>query len=204
MKQIYSAFVKAQKAFGPALKSSTNPHFKSKYVDLAGCVEAVLDALNDNGIALVQQTHESDTGVTVETTFIHESGESLSAGRLHFPASKNDAQGFMSALTYCRRGSLMAACGIAPEDDDGNAASKKEVKKQGGLSGIGDDLPEDWKDYLQGVAADMTALIAKGNFDGANRVKHAEPLDEVQELYIDRFLDSKTRSAIRNHNLKKA
>jgi len=125
MKEIYSAFVKAQKAFAPALKSSVNPHFKSKYVDLAGCVEAVMGALNANGIALVQQTHESDTGVIVETTFVHESGECMSAGRLHFPASKNDAQAFMSALTYCRRGSLMAACGIAPEnDDDGNAASE--------------------------------------------------------------------------------
>ena len=123
MKNIYSAFVKAQASFSPALKASVNPHFKSKYVDLAGCVEAVMDALNANGIALVQQTHESETGVIVETTFVHESGEMMSAGRLHFPASKNDAQGFMSALTYCRRGSLMAACGIAPEDDDGNAAS---------------------------------------------------------------------------------
>jgi hypothetical protein len=40
------------------------------------------------------------------------------------PATKNDAQGFGSALSYARRYSLMAACGIAPEDDDGNAATK--------------------------------------------------------------------------------
>ena len=126
MKAIASAFVKSQRAFGPALKTNTNPHFRNKYADLAACVEAVIDALNQNGIALVQQTHESESGVTVETTFLHESGEILSAGRLYFPASKNDAQGFMSALTYARRGSLMAACGIAPEDDDGNAAAKKQ------------------------------------------------------------------------------
>jgi len=123
MKQIYSAFVKAQKAFAPALKTSTNPHFRSKYIDLAGCVEAVMDALNANGIALVQQTSESDSGVIVETVFIHESGEMMQCGKLHVPASKNDAQGYGSALTYARRYSLMAACGIAPEDDDGNAAS---------------------------------------------------------------------------------
>ena len=124
MKEIYSAFVKAQKAFSPALKSSTNPHFKSKYVDLAGCVEAVMDALNANGIALVQHTSESDSGVIVETVFIHESGEAMQCGKLHVPASKHDAQGYGSALTYARRYSLMAACGIAPEDDDGNAASQ--------------------------------------------------------------------------------
>ena len=123
MKSIASALVKAQKAFGPALKQSNNPHFKSRYADLATCVEAVIDALNDNGIALVQQTSECDNGVIVETVFIHESGETYSAGKLHVPSSKHDAQGYGSALTYARRYSLMAACGIAPEDDDGNAAT---------------------------------------------------------------------------------
>lgn len=127
MQKIASALVKAQKAFGPALKSSTNPHFRSKYADLSACVEAVIDGLNENGIALIQIPHECESGVTVETLFIHESGETLSAGRLHVPATKQDAQGYGSALTYARRYSLMAACGIAPEDDDGNAAVKARV-----------------------------------------------------------------------------
>ena len=52
MKNIASALVKAQKAFGPALKTSTNPHFRSRYADLSACVEAVIDALNSAGIAL--------------------------------------------------------------------------------------------------------------------------------------------------------
>ena len=124
MKNIASAFVKAQKEFGPALKTNTNPHFKSKYADLSACVEAVIDALNNNGIGLIQQCHESANGVIVETMFIHESGETLSCGNLHVPAAKQDPQGYGSALTYARRYSLMAACGIAPEDDDGNAGSK--------------------------------------------------------------------------------
>lgn len=124
MQLIAKALVEAQKAFGPALKTSTNPHFKSKYADLSACVEAVVDSLNNNGIALIQNCHESDTGVIVETVFLHESGETLSTGKLHVPASKQDPQGYGSALTYARRYSLMSACGIAPEDDDGNAASK--------------------------------------------------------------------------------
>jgi hypothetical protein len=125
IKHIAQALVKAQKAFGPALKTSSNPHFKSRYADLAACVEAVMEGLNNNGIALIQQTHDCDSGVIVETVFVHESGETYSAGKLHVPAVKHDAQGYGSALTYARRYSLMAACGIAPEDDDGNAASRK-------------------------------------------------------------------------------
>lgn len=122
MQKIATALVKAQKAFGPALKTSTNPHFKSKYADLAACIEAVIDALNENGIALIQQSHECADGVTIETLFIHESGETLSGGKLHVPASKQDPQGYGSAMTYARRYALQAACGIAPEDDDGNKA----------------------------------------------------------------------------------
>ena len=128
MKQIASALVKAQKAFGPALKTATNPHFKSRYADLAACVEAVIGGLNDNGIALIQRNSLDDAGVTVETVFVHESGEMLECGKLHVPAAKHDPQGYGSALTYARRYSLMAACGIAPEDDDGNAGSKPVPK----------------------------------------------------------------------------
>jgi hypothetical protein len=123
--KVASALVKAQKEFGPALKSSSNPHFKSRYADLAACVEAVVESLNNNGIALTQRVSPSENGVIVETVFIHESGEIINCGQLHVPASKHDAQGYGSALTYARRYSLMAACGIAPEDDDGNAASKR-------------------------------------------------------------------------------
>ncbi len=135
MKNIASSLVKAQKAFGPALKTSTNPHFKSRYADLSACVEAVIEGLNANGIMLMQPCHESETGVTVETLFVHESGETLSAGKLHVPAAKQDPQGYGSALTYARRYSLMAACGIAPEDDDGNAASQQKKPVQQKLTG---------------------------------------------------------------------
>jgi hypothetical protein len=157
MKNIYAAFVKAQRGFAPALKTSTNPHFKSKYVQLAGCIEAVVDALNAEGIALIQRTFEDSTGVTVETVFIHESGEMLECGKLHVPASKQDPQGFGSALTYARRYSLMAAAGIAGEDDDGNAGSRRTEVKTPDItdhllaiegSGSSEELAKIYKDAL--------------------------------------------------------
>lgn len=167
IKQIAAALVKAQREFGPALKTSSNPHFKSRYADLSACVEAVIDALNANGIALVQQTHECESGVMVETVFVHESGETYSAGKLHVPAVKHDAQGYGSALTYARRYSLMAACGIAPEDDDGNAASKRTPAP---LAGYGEyeaqTLPAMREAALQGseaLAAAFQALPKSGH-----------------------------------------
>lgn len=130
MNKIAVAFIKAKKAFAPALKDKTNPAFRSKYADLGACLEAVDDALLDNGIALYQETSEDASGVTVETVLLHESGEAIRCGKLHVPASKQDPQGYGSALTYARRYSLMTACGIAPEDDDGNAASGQRQKAE--------------------------------------------------------------------------
>jgi len=161
MKEIAAALVKAQRAFGPALKTSSNPHFKSRYADLAACVEAVMDGLNANGIALVQQTHECESGVIVETVFVHESGETFSAGKLHVPAVKHDAQGYGSALTYARRYSLMAACGIAPEDDDGQATSKKTPKQLDGYPEYeAETLPAMREAALQGNEALVSAFQA--------------------------------------------
>jgi len=169
MKQIATALVKAQKAFGPALKTATNPHFKSRYADLAACVEAVMDGLNNNGIALVQQLSESDTGVIVETVFIHESGEMLNCGKLHVPAVKHDPQGYGSALTYARRYSLMAACGIAPEDDDGNAASRKEEKK----SSVDDSV---MADHLAAIEATTSQDDLKKAYVKAYAYANNEPV----------------------------
>lgn len=201
MKNIASAFVKAQKAFAPALKTNTNPHFKSKYAALDACVEAVIDALNNNGIAMIQQTHEDNTGVTVETLFLHESGETISGGRLHVPASKQDPQGYGSALTYARRYSLMAACGIAPEDDDGNAASKpKPSPKMAALDGIGDLLPEETRQVLREWAMEAIAICREDSPQACIAFLKEKGMEGDERLYLDSQLPSDVRSAMRKVN----
>lgn len=167
MKEVSAALVKAQKDFGPALKTNTNPHFKSKYADLAACVEAVIDALNANGIALIQRNIECASGVCVETVFVHESGEMLSSGPLHVPASKQDPQGYGSALTYARRYSLMAACGIAPEDDDGNAGAKGVQEQRRPKSKDDKDNP-----------ATITAAVNAGK--AAEVAKHLASIEQAR------------------------
>ena len=193
MKNICSALVRAQRGFAPALKTSTNPHFRSKYVDLAGCIEAVVDALNGAGIALIQRTSEDNTGVTVETVFVHESGEMLECGKLHVPAAKQDPQGYGSALTYARRYSLMAACGIAPEDDDGNAASKVKV------SATKTDLvPPSRMAIVADVAAAISERMSANDLIGAFE-EYLGVTDVEEKTALWGMLDSKTRSSIKKH-----
>ena len=192
MKTIAAAFVNAKRAFGPALKDKTNPAFRSKYADLGACIDAVEDALSQNGIAAIQRTYEDATGVTVETVFLHESGEMLECGKLHVPAAKQDPQGYGSALTYARRYSLMAACGIAPEDDDANAATqavnkiKAEAKKP--ATAAADDMSP------RARAMRIVAGVAKGDAAGAAEFLATLPQPQLDAIWT--HLDSATTDAL--------
>jgi hypothetical protein len=153
-----------------------------------------VDALNAAGIALIQRTSEDSTGVTVETVFVHESGEMLECGKLHVPASKQDPQGYGSALTYARRYSLMAAAGIAPEDDDGNAASRTPAPK---VSATKTDLvPPHRMNVIADVAAAVNERMSADDVIGA--VAEYSGITDVEEkMTLWGMLDSKTRSAIK-------
>lgn len=122
-KNIAAALAAAQSEMGKALKDSTNPHFRSKYADLGSVMEACMPALNKHGIAVYQPTGQDDIGMFISTVLLHNSGERLEC-RVPLIVAKNDMQGYGSAVTYARRYGLMAMAGIAPEDDDGNAAAK--------------------------------------------------------------------------------
>jgi hypothetical protein len=128
-KSLYSALAAAQAEMGPALKDAVNPAFKSKYADLASVVAAVMPALNKHGIAVLQPPYDDEAGRYVKTILVHgETGETAEC-RVPLIIQKNDMQGYGSAVTYARRYGLMGMAGIAPEDDDGNAAAKAAPKK---------------------------------------------------------------------------
>lgn len=120
--ELMPALLKAQANFGPAVRNATNPHFNSKFVDLAGVLEAVGPALLTEGILLSQPTDFVDGVTVLRTRLIHQSGEWI--GSVYpVAAGVGNPQAAGSALTYARRYTALAICGIAPEDDDGNAAS---------------------------------------------------------------------------------
>lgn len=124
LNDIAAALAKAQPKIKTALKGAENPFFKSTYADLPAVMDACRDALNEQGIAVVQLTDFDADGVWLDTMLVHASGQWMS-GRYPVRPVKNDPQGVGSAITYARRYALAAAAGVvaATEDDDGNAAS---------------------------------------------------------------------------------
>jgi len=123
-RSIAAALAAAQSEMGRAKKSAKNPHFKTKYADLESVCDAALPALNRHGIAVVQPLEARGDQWVQITRFVHgESGETMETP-IPLIIGKNDMQGLGSAMTYARRYGLMALAGIAPEDDDGNAAAE--------------------------------------------------------------------------------
>ena len=118
----------AQSEMTFASKTGTNPHFKSGYAPLEEVIDAVKKPLNDNGIFYLQKVYMAEGGVCVETEF-HGWGSVLKAGKVFVPADKQTPHGYGSALSYAKRYSLITACGLPSEDDDGNEAEKAVVKK---------------------------------------------------------------------------
>jgi hypothetical protein len=181
MKSIATALASAQINMGKALKQANNPHFRSKYADLGSVMDACLPALNEHGIAVIQPTGEDDTGRFVETIMIHgESGEQLSC-RVPLIVSKNDMQGYGSAVTYARRYGLMAMAGIAPEDDDGNAAAKA-APKQEPPKPISADQFQEMNDLIFDTETDEVKFCAYWKVDELNQMNAKQAADAIAML----------------------
>jgi len=123
--ELAKALAKAQGEITGAIKDADNPCFNSRYADLASVWDACRLPLSRNGLSVVQMPEVLEIGIAVETMLLHASGEFISSTITMRPM-KPDPQGIGSCVTYARRYALSAMVGIAPEDDDGNAASGRD------------------------------------------------------------------------------
>jgi hypothetical protein len=144
--ELAKALSKAQSVLEGSLKDAKNPFFKSSYSTLSSVWDACRTPLSDNGLSVVQTSAflpDHPDMVCIETMLCHSSGEWVK-GTLAVKPVKADPQGVGSAITYLRRYSLQSIVGIAPEDDDGNAASGKgEEKKKKTGAFIDQKKPDD-------------------------------------------------------------
>ena len=134
------ALCKAQAAMTGAMKAAENPHFRSKYADLGAVQDACFPALHANGFAVVQVLRQAEEGSFLDTTLLHESGESWTCP-VPLIVGKQDMQGLGSAITYARRYGLLCVSGVAPEDDDGNKAAENKPRNQADRVGAKDAKP---------------------------------------------------------------
>ena len=148
-KNLSAALVKAQAECQNVTMNRTNPHFKSRYADLAAVRDAIIPVFNKHGIAIIQTpTTDSFSGFALETRLVHSSGEHM-IWSFPLPSDTSKMQAIGSAISYARRYTLSAIAGVASEeDDDGNAATTNTNgggypagRGAGGASSAGGNAP---------------------------------------------------------------
>ena len=118
--------LKVQEKIGILSKKSENPFFKSAYLDLNDLINAVQPLLHEEGLLLMQPVVD---GKVKSIIFDVNGNKALVHSEIELPPI-TDPQKLGSCITYFRRYTLKSLLAIAEKDDDGNEASKPEVKKK--------------------------------------------------------------------------
>jgi len=145
--ELAAALSAAQGKMEAAAKDSANPYYRSTYADLASCWSSIRAPLSEHGLAVLQpvsiEASADGIRVSVETVLAHASGQWVSGVASWVPMRQSkdggakaewvpaqDPQAVGSCITYARRYALCAMVGVAPEDDDANAASGVQYRPE--------------------------------------------------------------------------
>lgn len=190
LNELATALAKAQAHIQNAHKDAKNPFFNSKYADLASVWDACRKPLTDQGLSVVQTLSSSDGIIICTTMLLHGSGQFI---RSEFAMRPIDAkpQTAGSTATYLRRYSLQAVVGIAPEDDDGNAASGKSEPRPLIHTATGDRSNEKVQavvEHVQKVAAAKAAPVQLFSASNKTQTKFVEGF-LLKKNAINRFTE---------------
>lgn len=131
MKELAKALLAARKEMGKLINNAKNPHYRSNYATLDEVIRVAQEPLANAGICVLESTAViSESNMTVQKLELREveSGDSHQSTLPLICKDPSNPQQLKSAQTYARRMLWTAAAGLAPEDDDGNAASQETSK----------------------------------------------------------------------------
>jgi len=131
MKELAKALLAARKEMGKLINNAKNPHYRSNYATLDEVIRVAQEPLANAGICVLESTAViSENNMTVQKLELREveSGDSHQSTLPLICKDPSNPQQLKSAQTYARRMLWTAAAGLAPEDDDGNAASQETSK----------------------------------------------------------------------------
>ena len=179
--EIATALAAAQAEIQNPSKSAENPFFKSKYADLAEVLNVVRPAFTKHNLSVVQMPFTSESGQIGVTTMISHSSGQWMQGEVALPlqVNKNINQDAVSSVTYLRRCSLSAACGVAQEDTDANLG-----KSKGENTGAVVNL----KTITNKQSDEIEALIEETGTDKVGFLNYAEA-DSIKKIPASKYAD---------------
>jgi hypothetical protein len=114
----------------------------------------------------------------------------------------HEVQNLGAVQTYLRRYLWVAALEIVEHDAlDATTGIKGEAPVVTPRGGIGDDLPEDIKDFLRDLAAGVEELVVKGQAVDALAMIRNQALEADQQVWLSNQLSSTVRSALKKAKL---
>ncbi len=199
--ELFAALSKAQGEIENANKNAANPHFKSKYADLAEVLNTIRPPFSANGLSLIQSTEFDGALVSVTTLLAHSSGGFVTATASCVPA-KTDAQGVGSSTTYLRRYSAASVAGIAQEDDDGQSAAHGGkpaplTRKVTPVDGVWESLDTETQAGLELLAISVREFLEAGDAAGAVTRIERDKLNADEKTGFWTLLGSSERSALK-------
>ena len=149
--EIHLKILELKKSIGKVSKDSTNPFFKSKYMDLNTLLEAVEPLLHEKGLLLLQPLELN----VVKTLIIDCKDDSQFVESWLKIPDLDDPQKIGSCITYFRRYTLKSLLGIQEEDDDANTTTTNPNKEITWLS------KENFEKALNSDVKGMAATLQK-------------------------------------------
>lgn len=180
-KNIHIALCAAQAGMGKVTKGATNPAFKSKYADLADVVSVAIPALSEQGIAMYHTMIRDEHGPIMRTVLVHGMSDTSIHCDVPLIINKNDMQGMKSATTYAKRIGLESLTGIAPEDDDGNAAAKAPPRAEPPKPITADQFKE-MNDLIFDTGADEAKFCAFWKVSSLEDMTSKQAVDAISML----------------------
>lgn len=191
IKELATALSAAQLEIENATKNAANPHFRSKYADLAEVLNTVRPVFAKHGLGILQFPSYENGTASVETMLTHSSGEFIS-GVSSCHVTKDDAQGVGSATTYLRRYSLAAVAGIAQEDDDAESAIGRGKQSTGksasgaAIALVSAEQAANLEALATEVGADVKAFLSFAGANSFDKIKSASYDNLVKALEAKR------------------
>lgn len=206
--KIAPALVAFQSEVVDPRKNSTNPYFKSKYVELDDLMAAVKPIANKHGLYInnnitTELVEGNKMKVWCQTRLTHVSGEWIESDGQFNLAKGTDPQSCGSSQTYIRRYDISAFLGVAwNPDDDGNQGTFGNEKQSPKYADANeqDVEPQPPQHPTQKMANDLEVLCQKNGRKIHDMLTHYN-IKSVEEM--DMIIYWRTYNTLK-HKLEEA
>jgi len=198
---VYQKLNAARKKFhGIELKKSGHNKFAGyKYFELGDFIIPALDIFNEVGLTSIISFGKEVAHMDIVDNERPEQRLTITSP-MSTAALKgcHEVQNLGAVQTYLRRYLWVAALEIVEHDAlDATTGIKGAAPVVTPRGGIGDDLPQDIKDFLQEMAASVEELVNQGKAAAALAMIDEQALEADQRVWLANQMSSTVRSALK-------